>query len=524
MDRRNKVWFTLLALLLVAAVAAVVVVNNRLTNSEELLEAANMRLVGAQERNETLTADFESVSSELTAAQENSAALEEQLSAAQENGAALEAKLSEAQENGAALEAQLSEAQENGAALEAQLSEAQENGAALEAQLSEAQEAKAVLETELGAAQERSQELEAQLTEAQGAKATGYSVFTADEAVEALSARSAELENSAAEAKTRVGDLSDMLFALESSIAELTGKDAPAPEPQPIQDAAEEEPANPVRIVPEVHIPEALQQAANLDTAAIQGEIETILSADESVMTEEEKVEALQKIRSEVGGYVDDLNDAIADITGQQAVLAATMDAAGAVEAGLASAQQDVDELGAAIAEGEISIAELEAQIAALTGQGELNSAQISELNTLIEAEQARVAELSEQLKSAEAERDRYLAALEAYRIDRNPSAGEAHAASTMNNRIAVGADGTSASWRYVNNTASGNSVVLRIEQNGEELYRSEPIAPGAELSSFTLSRALTSGEQDAVAVISVCDADGSVVSSQRVSVTIIVE
>ena len=547
MDRRNKVWLILLALLLVAAVAAVVVINNRLNNSEELLQAANVRLAGVQEQNETLTADIESVSGELAAAQENGAALEAQLTEAQENSATLEARLTaeeensasleaqltEAQENSASLEAELTSAQENSASLEAQLTAAQENSATLEAELTAAQESSASLEAQLAAAQENSATLEAQLTEAQeaaraaqadaaDAAQTGkYSVYTADEAVEAISARSAELESTAAEAQAHVANLSKLLAAAESGITELTGE--PVAEPE-AEDAPDETSASALMMVPEVYIPEALKAASELDAPAIQSRIDEILAADEGEMTDEEKVAALEDIRAEVGGHVTGLNDALASISQQQMLLAASQDGASAIQAELASAQQNVDNLDSAIAEGTATIAELEAQVAALSGQSETDSAQIEELKALIETERASMEQMNLELIAARTERDGYLAALEAYRIAHNPSAGEAHAASTLGNRIAVAADGTSATWRYANTIASGNTVVLHIELNGEEIYRSEPLAPGAQLQSFQFSRALTAGQYEAFAVTSVRDADGNTVSSTRVPVMIVVE
>ena len=480
------------------------------------------QLTEAQESTATLEA-------QLTEAQEGSAALEARLTEAQENSASLEARLTEAQEGSASLEAQLTEAQENSASLEAQLTEAQENSASLEAQLTEEQKARATLEAELSAAQARSKELEAQLTEAQEEQAANvrsqYAIYAANEAVEAFSARTTELEDSVTTAQTRVENLTKVLAEVDSGIAGITGQDIPAPEPQPLDGAETAAPAaEPMRIVPEVRIPDALEQTAGLDADALHSEIEAILTADESEMSAEEKAAALQDIRAEVSSHVESLKDAIEDISAQKALLAATMGNSSAMEAELASFQQNVDELSAAVAEGENSIANLEAQLAEALNQSEADSARIDDLNGQIEGEQVRVKDLSEQLSAATTERDKYLAALEAYRISREPTAGEAHVASTVGNRIAVGADGASVNWHYVNNAASGNPAELRIEMDGEELYHSETIAPGGELNGFTLNRPLTTGEYQAYAITSVCDEDGNVVSSTRVPVTIVVE
>lgn len=98
MDRRIKVWLTVLIVLLVAAIAGVVVINVQLSGSKTALEAANMQLSSEIEKNETLTADYESISTQLTETQESSAAYETQLAEMQDKLAETQAKLSEAEE------------------------------------------------------------------------------------------------------------------------------------------------------------------------------------------------------------------------------------------------------------------------------------------------------------------------------------------------------------------------------------------------------------------------------------------
>ena len=98
---------------------------------------------------------------------------------------------------------------------------------------------------------------------------------------------------------------------------------------------------------------------------------------------------------------------------------------------------------------------------------------------------------------------------------------GDAYTASTLGDVLKVAADGVSVEWSYTNDSISGNAVVLTILLDDVEFYRSGLIKPGESLEGFALSRALANGSYEAVAVMSVCDAEGAVVSSTRVPVTI---
>ena len=133
------------------------------------------------------------------------------------------------------------------------------------------------------------------------------------------------------------------------------------------------------------------------------------------------------------------------------------------------------------------------------------------------------MSELTEKLEQANALLEKRMAELEVYRLARELSEGEAYTASTLDGEIAVAADGTTARWQYTNDAISGNDVVLSIELEGEELYRSEALKPGEGLTEFALARALEPGRYAAVAVMGVYDADGAFVSSTRVPVEICV-
>lgn len=143
-----------------------------------------------------------------------------------------------------------------------------------------------------------------------------------------------------------------------------------------------------------------------------------------------------------------------------------------------------------------------------------------------LEAAQAKLSEaldevsaLSAQLDGARADYQKLVDELAAYMLSRDLSAGEAHSATSAADVIEISADGVTGKWTYVNEALSGNTVVLSILVGEEELYHSEPIAPGEALEEITLSRTLTAGEYDAVAVTAIYDADGSSLFANRVPV-----
>ena len=140
-----------------------------------------------------------------------------------------------------------------------------------------------------------------------------------------------------------------------------------------------------------------------------------------------------------------------------------------------------------------------------------------TQVNALtVELESANI-----ELAAVNAELEKRIAELEAYKLERELADGEAHAASTLNDTIVVDADGMTAHWNYINNTISGNAVVLTISVDGEELFVSEALKPGDALESFSLTRALEAGSYEALVATSVTDAEGAILSSTRVPVSI---
>ena len=356
-----------------------------------------------------------------------------------------------------------------------------------------------------------------------------------EDAAEAYRARIETLEANAAEAEARIAELTQAIEAAEGGIAQVTGQEetdaVPAVDSAPgTMDPGEKTETDDgselsVVIVPEVLTPQALQDASQVDMEEIYQKIDDIVNAGAGEMTDEEKVAALDELKLQLGDYVEELNAALTEISDQEVALAASVDSIEALERELSTAQASVDELSAAIDESRDTIAGLEAQVQALSQQNESDSAQaqaeIDALNERLAAEEERNCELTEQLEKANALLEKRLAELEVYRLARELGEGEAYTASTLNGEIAVAADGTAAQWQYTNDTISGNAVVLSIELDGEEIYRSEPLKPGEDLTEFALARALEPGRYAAVAVMGVYDADGAFVSSTRVPVEI---
>ena len=546
MDRKNKVWLIVLAILLVLAIAAVIVINGKLSTSRESLAAVNMQLATQQESYEALNGEFESMSADYAQLQESSANLETELAQANEDKASLETQLTEA-------ESRATEAETRVATLETELNEATSANAALESQLAEATSAQAQPTTATDAepvaepTTATNAEPVAEPTAATNAEpvAEPTTATDAEPVAEPTAATDAEPEQPAAdpqpsiedmpieveltreeraayaaEAEDRIADLTAAIERTEMGIVDLGGELAPIP-----VDAAE--PADGAKYVATpsgAKIPEVLGDAIGERIAQINDEIDAILNAEEGSMSDEEKIAALTALDVEMAGYVRQLNDALALVAVEDVEKDASADSIAALEAELAQTQARVDELTESIAASERTIQELETQLAELTAQSESDNAlaasQIEALNARIAEEEQNVAELSSQLEAANAELQACIAELEAYRLDRELVEGDAYTASTLGDVLKV-ADGVRVEWSYTNDSISGNAVVLSILLDGEELYRSGRIQPGESLEGITLNRALESGSYEAVAVMSVYDAEGTVVSATRVPVTI---
>ena len=363
-----------------------------------------------------------------------------------------------------------------------------------------------------------------------------YTIATMETAAGEYQKRIGELEAYAVEAEGRIAELNAAIETAEKRIVDLGGEVVPVETTTGAQTPAETEapaqatnaPAEggaPLVVVPQVQTPEILTDDSRIKIDEIYSDIDAIVNGTDSSMTDEEKVQALDALKAELADYVGELNAALEEIAAQESALAASVDSIETLEAELTQAQARVEELTAAIADGETTIADLEAQLQELTAQSEsdiaLAASQIEELTSRIAAEEEKVADLTAQLEAANAELAARIAELEAYRLNRELVEGDAYTASTLGDVLKVADDGVSVEWSYTNDSISGNAVVLSILLDGEELYRSGLIQPGESLEGVALNRALEAGSYEAVAVMSVCDAEGAAVSSTRVPVTI---
>lgn len=480
MERRIKVWLGVLIALLILAIVGVIVVNGQLSNSKVALEAASTQLAGELDKVETLTAENESVN--------------EQLVQAQEKATDLETKLNEAQEESARLETQLSEVQ----------AESQKNDAARQ-----------TAEDETAALKVAAEEYETRIAEL-------------EEAISAAQARIDELSQ-ADETQPQSGDVSTGVAVPPEKVSEAEGSEVEVPEAKAAEAEASETEIPAVEVpeveIPEVETPEILENAAQVNVDDIYADIDSIVANADGNMTDAEKIEALDALKQELGVYVEELNAALTEISEQENALLASADSIAVLETELVAAQENVDALNEAIAVSQSTIAELEGQVETLNAQNESNSAeaqaQIDALNAAIEEEKARAEALTAELAAANARLENLLAELEVYKLARELGAGEAYTASTLEGTLLVDADGKTVRWTYTNDTISGNTVVLTILVDGEEMYRSEALEPGASISGFELVRALEAGEHAAVAVTGVYDAEGNLLHSTRVPLEI---
>ena len=212
------------------------------------------------------------------------------------------------------------------------------------------------------------------------------------------------------------------------------------------------------------------------------------------------------------------LNTEIDTLTAQAAADAEQIDALNA----------QIDTLNGQTSSDAALIADLREQVDALTAQNTADNETLASLNDQLEALQteaadgaAQLSDLNDQLAAQHDSYEKALAEAEAYRLDRDPEQGQAHASVAVQSGIAVAADGVTADVHYTNGDISENSVVFSLELDGEALYTSDKLKPGESIDGATLSRALEPGDYDAIAVTTVYSASGERLSGSRVPVVL---
>ena len=255
------------------------------------------------------------------------------------------------------------------------------------------------------------------------------------------------------------------------------------------------------------------------DVNTLNGEIKDIM--DDNGLSDAEKLAAIEALEAELNESIEQLSAAAEEIASQKQALATAEGTLAQMQSDLTASEQALAQKESELAGAQASIAALEGQIADLSAQSETDSVALAELEAQLAEAREAYARLEEELNAARAEYERRVAELEAYLLSRELIDGEAYIRTDAGSVIAIESDGVTGVWSYVNSTISGNTVVLSITLDGEELFRSAPIAPGESLEGIELNRALTAGSHEAVAVTTVQDADGSVQCATRMPVVL---
>lgn len=368
-----------------------------------------------------------------------------------------------------------------------QLNDSRADYAAAHIQLTTEQENVAALQSELQAAEEEAQQLSADL-EAQAAETESQ-----QKVAEEAQARVAQLEADLETSEAKVAELETGLSDAQAKIAEL--------ESQPTA-----EPSEPIAAPDATQTP---QPADDVETPSLQAFAGRMSEIMDSELSDAEKLTALAEMEAELSGEAT---------TAQES---SDPENAAQMEADLAQAQSAVAELEGQLAASGEEMERLQAQIDALSAQSETDAAALEELEAQLAQAQETSAALEAELAAAREDYERRLNELEAYMLRRDLTEGEAMTSTDAASTIRIAADGVTGAWSYTNRTVSGNTVVLSLSVDGEELYRSEPLAPGEGIEQVELSRPLAPGTYAAEAVTRVLDAQGVEQFASRVVVTL---
>lgn len=252
---------------------------------------------------------------------------------------------------------------------------------------------------------------------------------------------------------------------------------------------------------------------AQEDTAALEAEVAHLTDSLADAQTTEVPTENTETPTETPA----ESTEAPADVQSLEAELAQTQSDLDAQRAAVTAAEAALDDRQTELDAANSSIAALEAQIAEMT----VGADALADLEAQLEAARSERDAIAAELEAARAEYERRVAELEAYLLSRELVDGEAHVATTSVREISVSADGVTAACSYANTSVSGNAVVLTLVLDGEEIYRSEALQPGDAIETVTLSRALSAGEYEAIAVAAIYDADGSCLFSSRTPVAL---
>ena len=238
-------------------------------------------------------------------------------------------------------------------------------------------------------------------------------------------------------------------------------------------------------------------------------------------LSDEERLTALSALETELNGYAEQLQEAADQLTAAETQLEEADATLAEMQSKLEAAEESYNQLSAELDEKLAAIDGLNEQIAALNTQSETDAEALAALQTELDAATADAESLSGQLDAQRAEYEKQLAAVEAYKLSRELTDGDAHTATSVRNVIDVAEDGVTAAWHYDNTAISRNPVVLSLQLDGETIFASEALNPGETLEEITLDKPLEPGTYQAVAVTSIYDADGELQFANRVPVTL---
>ena len=242
-----------------------------------------------------------------------------------------------------------------------------------------------------------------------------------------------------------------------------------------------------------------------VDLEAVKADVAAVVQAAPEDKSDEEKLAELQAIQQRLMDQVP--QEAMTDVVED-------------MQQKLEAAQADIAQLTADLQEKQAAIDELNGQIEALNGQAEADAAQVETLQAQLGAAQAEAEAQSAELAEKTEEYERQVAALEAYKVTREPAAGEAHTATAVGSVVEIEADGVTGTWEYSNSDISGNPIALSLVLDGAEIY-SAKLQPGESLDGITLNAPVAAGTYQAMAVTTVADADGEDQLTTRVPVTL---
>lgn len=382
-----------------------------------------------------------------------------------------------------------------------QLNDSRADYAAAHIQLTTEQENVAALQSELQTAEEEAQQLSADL-EAQAAETESQ-----QKAAEEAQARVAQLEADLETSEAKVAELEANLETSGTKVAELeTGLSDAQAKIAELESQPTVEPPEPTAAPDATQTPQPTDGVETPSLQVFAGRMSEIMDSE---LSDAEKLTALAEMEAELSGEAT---------TAQES---SDPENAAQMEADLAQAQSAVAELEGQLAASGEEMEQLQAQIDALSAQSETDAAALEELEAQLAQAQETSAALESELAAAREDYERRLNELEAYMLRRDLTEGEAMTSTDAASTIRIAADGVTGAWSYTNRTVSGNTVVLSLSVDGEELYRSEPLAPGEGIEQVELSRPLAPGTYAAEAVTRVLDAQGVEQFASRVVVTL---